>query len=186
MTMLLIAPELDPAGHDLDPRDGLPVLRLLPPPPSAPPYDDELAVPPSAPGPLPPLRELTRARLQVVQDVEAQQPRRTTPSSALPPVRTAARVLVQGLLEVMAGVRPVRQLETRTSPELYLRLEALAPTGPTGQRGPTGLRSLHVQEHQDGVAEVCATVHRNGRAAALALRLEGDRDRWCLTDVAGL
>ena len=57
----------------------------------------------------------------------------------------------------------------------------------TGSRPGTGaVRSVHVQQRPDGVAEVCATVHRGQRMAALALRLEGRDGRWCCTELAGL
>ena len=53
-----------------------------------------------------------------------------------------------------------------------------------GARPVTGaVRSLHVQEHADGVAEVCATVRRGQRMAAVALRLEGLSGRWTCTEL---
>jgi hypothetical protein len=48
------------------------------------------------------------------------------------------------------------------------------------------VRSLHVQERPEGVAEVCATVRRGPRMAAIALRLEGIGGRWCCTELAGV
>jgi hypothetical protein len=48
------------------------------------------------------------------------------------------------------------------------------------------VRSLHVQQRPEGVAEVCATVRRGERTAAIARRLEGVGGRWCCTDLAGL
>ncbi|MDP9434995.1 MAG: Rv3235 family protein, partial [Actinomycetota bacterium] len=107
----------------------------------------------------------------------------------LPPVRPVAHALVQGLLEVLAGVRPVTQLKRRTSTELYDDLEARVHAQPrvTGARPLTGaVQSLHVQEPAPGVAEVCATVRRGPRAAALALRLEHLDGQWCCTSLAGL
>jgi hypothetical protein len=47
------------------------------------------------------------------------------------------------------------------------------------------VRSVHVQERPEGVAEVCATVHRNGRAGAVALRLEGRNGAWRCTELVG-
>ena len=112
-----------------------------------------------------------------------------TPMSDLPPARPVAHALVQGLLEVLAGVRPVTQLQRGTTPELFAQLERVVHGRPraVGARPVTGaVRSLHVQERPDGVAEVCATVRRGPRMAAVALRLEGIRGRWTCTELAGL
>ena len=164
-------------------------LRLLPAPASAPPYDDE--APTGGPGlrlvpPLPPEAQVLRSE-PPAQDPWAVATR--TPAEVLPGSRAFAHALVQVVLEVLAGVRPLRQLQRDTTPELYARLQAGLPVGPRscGPR-PDGrsVRSLHVQERPEGVAEVCATVDRGGRAVALALRLEGLDGRWRCTDLAGV
>ena len=175
-------------------------LRLLPVPPCEPPYDDELVPALSAVahpslrrspvGPLhalPPLRLLPPLPDHDEDDDDAPAPR--TPLSELPPVRPAAHAVVQGLLEVLAGVRSLTQLRRATSLELYEQLEAHVQARPRdrGARPRTGaVRSLHVQERPEGVAEVCATVAVGGRAAAYALRLEGVDGRWRCTELAGL
>jgi len=174
----------------------LPALRLLPAPPSAPPYDDELPAATGRPAgllaPVGPLRALAPAPLRLVPDLppavpageEDERPR--TPADLLPPVRAVAHALVQGLLEVLAGVRPVGQLQRSTTPELFAQLELAVQARPrsTGARPVTGaVRSLHVQERPEGVAEVCATVHRGQRMAAVALRLEGLSGRWTCTEL---
>ena len=183
---------LDPRTPLLRAAPGLPDLVLLPVPVSEPPYDDELP-PPSgarlslvttAPRPVGPLASLPALRL-VAPPVEL------VPASApaVQAVRPVARALVQGLLEVLAGVRPVTQLRRRASPELYADLEELvhAQPRPVGRRPSTGaVLSLHVQQASSGVAEVCATVRQGTRAGALALRLELVAGAWCCTAVAGL
>lgn len=174
----------------------LPALRLLPVPPCAPPYDDELAAPAARPtglrSPLGPVRALAPAPLRLVPDLPTAVPadeddeRPRTPADLLPPARPVAHALVQGLLEVLAGVRPVSQLQRSTTPELFAQLELAVHARPrsTGTRPVTGaVRSLHVQEHADGVAEVCATVRRGQRMAAVALRLEGLSGRWTCTEL---
>lgn len=192
MTMTLPRPvaPVEPAA-DVE----APVLRLVPVPASAPPYDDELADPPAAGPPLLPLRQLRVSRAHLVpvaaraarNDPHEPEPvRERTPTHALPPVRAAATVLVQGLLEVMGGIRPLRQLQASTSDALYAELEAATRR----RRAPADLaagrvRSLHVQHPAQGVAEICATVARSGRLTAVALRLEGDRGRWCCTQAVG-
>ncbi len=180
----------------LVPPQSLPVLRLLPVPVCEPPYDDELAapalalVPDSVRAPLGPLRSLAPLRLvPALPDEDEDASTARTPVRDLPPARPVARALVQGLLEVLSGVRPVSQLQRSTTPELFAELEKVVHgrPRPTGTRPATGaVRSVHVQERPDGVAEVCATVQRGARAAAFALRLEGIGGRWCCTEVAGI
>lgn len=193
-------------------------LRVVPAPPHDPPYDDEPAAPvlrlvrDLAPRDLAPRdlasRDLAprpaRAPVPSLVAVEslgryaADEPAGPT-ATGLPDARRAAQALVQGLLEVRGGVRPVAQLQRDTTPELFAQLEqALLPTRRRGRPraaaahpAPTvgyarAVLSVHVQERPDGVAEVCATVLRAGRAGALALRLEGQRGRWVCTAVAGL
>lgn len=179
----------------LVPGRALPSLRLLPVPPVEPPYDDELpaerlAAVPAPTAPVGPLRHLVPLRLvPAVPDDDEEPLAPRTPVDDLPPVRPVAHALVQGLLEVLAGVRPVTQLQRGTTPELFAQLEQVVHgrPRPTGARPRTGaVRSLHCQVRPEGVAEVCATVVRDGRAAALALRLEGIAGAWCCTEVAGV
>ena len=187
-------PELLP--HAVAPRlraaDDLPELVLRPVPVSEPPYDDELpdrtgarlALVTALPAPVGPLAHLPALRL-VAPPVPSVPPA----APPTPEVRPVARALVQGLLEVLAGVRPVTQLRRRTSLHLYADLEELvrAQARPAGARPSTGsVLSLHVQQPSAAVAEVCATVRRGPRAGALALRLELDAGTWCCTAVAGL
>lgn len=168
--------------------DGLPVLRLLPAPAWEPPYDDEVGLPYVGLQPLPsPLRLLPDVDGDEV-DEDAEPLVARTQRSDLPAPQPFARALVQRLLEVLAGVRPVAQLRFDLSPELYDELEVAVAALPryTGLR-PTArsIRSLHVQERPDGVAEVCATVVRGPRAAAIALRIEGIGGAWCCTELLG-
>jgi hypothetical protein len=189
--MTATTPELlpDTRHPHLRDVDVLPELVLLPVPVSEPPYDDELvdrAAPrlslvTTAPAAVGPLAALPALRLVA------------PPVARVPPVdpaaRPVARALVQGLLEVMGGVRPVTQLRRRTSLDLYADLEELvhAQPRPVGTRPSTGaVLSLHVQQAAPGVAEVCATVRRGRRAGAVALRLELVAGAWCCTAVAGL
>lgn len=172
-------------------------LRLLPAPCSEPPYDDELPrvpalrlVPGTGAGPATP--PVSPTRLRVVPDVQLtllgllDEPPPRTPSAELPAPRAFAHALVQRVLEIRAGLRPLPQLQRDTTPALFLELEKRMAGLPraTGSR-PTraDVRSLHVQQRPDGVAEVCATVRRGARTVALALRLEGERGRWVCTDL---
>ncbi len=164
-------------------------LRLLPVPVSEPPYDDEVVVAASDAlrRPLGPLR--THPSLRLVPDLDEEPSAGRTPLGDLPPARPVAHALVQGLLEVLAGVRPVKQLRSTTSLEMYDRLEQHVQSAPraTGPRpGGGAVRSLHLQERPEGVVEICATVHRGQRPTALALRMEGVDGRWACTQLDGL
>jgi len=183
-----------PAGPDAPgARPAPPALRLLPAPSADPPYDDEISV--RSPAREPALR-LAPAPLRLVPALPGQeQPwaRPRTRLDELAPAHLFARSLVQRLLEVLAGVRPVAQLQRDTSPELYTRLEELVVARPrtTGARPDSrAVRSVHVQTQPQGVAEVCATIKRltpaGPRASALALRLEGLEGRWCCTELLGI
>lgn len=167
------------------PNAARPALRLVPAPISAPPYDDE-------PGGAPRLRLV--APLTVTPDPaplgdDAWLAAERTPTAELPGSQAFARVLVQGVLEVIAGVRPLKQLQRDTTPELYASLADNLTRRPraTGTRpNRRAVRSLHVQERPEGVAEVCATVQRGARTIALALRLEGLDGHWRCTQLVGV
>jgi hypothetical protein len=156
-------------------------LRLLPAPSSEPPYDDE------RPGGLPlPLRP---ADLRSAPPLRLVPPPTSSEVEVLsPPARPFAHALVQRLLEVLAGVRPVAQLRRDTTLDVYDDLERIVTVRPR----PTGLRpdrrsvrSLHVQEQPGGVAEVFATVRRGSRYGAVALRLQHTAGSWRCTAIEG-
>jgi hypothetical protein len=101
------------------------------------------------------------------------------------PAPWAAR-LVQGIAEVLTLDRPAAQLARWVCPEVFddvrrhvdvrRRQQVLGAVTPR----PT-VRSVHVTEPVDGVAEVCALVDDGERARAYALRLEGADGRWRAT-----
>jgi hypothetical protein len=160
-------------------------LRLLPAPDCEPPYDDER--PGGQPLPLRPASMRLAPPLRLVSDAdESTWDRDSTPSADLPPLRPFAHALVQRLLEVLAGVRPLAQLQRDTTFEVYDGLERLLTSRPrpTGARPDRrSIRSVHVQEQPGCVAEVTATVRHGQRYAAIAARIEADRDRWQCTEL---
>lgn len=114
---------------------------------------------------------------------------RRTAVAALPSPQRFCRALLQGLVEVLAGVRPVAQLQRDLTLDAYGELErAVGRAGrATGARPSLrAVRSLHVQTRPEGVAEVCATVERGTRPVAVALRLEGRDGAWQVTDLVGV
>lgn len=162
-----------------------PALRLVSAPVSAPPYDDELNGAPT----LRLVGPVTRPVEPAPFNDEAWLAAERTPTAQLPPSTTFAHTLVQGLLEVLAGVRPLKQLQRDTTPELYQALLVAVTRTPraSGARPHRrAVRSVHVQERPEGIVEVCATVERGPRLAALALRLEGLDGRWKCTELLGV
>jgi hypothetical protein len=161
-----------------------PGLRLLPAPASEPPFDDE-------PGARPVLKLVATAPVVTKPepwDQDTWLASERTPSSLLPPPAGFARVLVQALLEVRAGVRPLQQLRRDTTQEVYSSLRLTLAARGQQDRGSTRclIRSLHVQQRAEGVAEVCATVRQGTRFSAFALRLEGMDGRWRCTELSGV
>lgn len=99
----------------------------------------------------------------------------------------AARLL-QGIAEILTLDRPLSQLARWAGPEVYedlrQRVELRRRAEAQRARGDSArpmLRSLHVSEPADGVAEVCAVVHDGNRSLAYAVRLEGLDGRWRAT-----
>jgi len=112
-----------------------------------------------------------------------------TPRSALPPPGAWAARLAQAVLEVCSAGRPVAQLMRWTSPEVYQDLQSRYV--PRAKRDVSrrkvavseSVRSVHVCEPADGVAEVSVFVAGGERPRALALRIEGWRGRWICTNL---
>ena len=101
---------------------------------------------------------------------------------ALPDPRGWSGRFVQALVEVMAGDRPLAQLVRWTSTEVYDLVGARASSTARARAAARAtVRSVHVTEPDDGVAEVAATVRRGPRLSAVALRLEGLDGRWQCT-----
>jgi hypothetical protein len=111
-----------------------------------------------------------------------------TRASDLPPAQPFAHALVQRLLEVLAGVRPLKQLQRDTSLDVYDELERVLTARPRpGGPRPDGraVRSIRVQQRPEGIAEISATVRRGDRYGALAMRLEGVNGTWRCTELIG-
>jgi hypothetical protein len=101
-------------------------------------------------------------------------------SSTLVDPSSWGRRLFVALLEARAGLRPVRQLANYFSPPVHAGLTAQlsrVPITPNGKR-PATVKSVHVCEPADGVAEVCAVIFTGARYRAIAARLEEYDGRW--------
>jgi hypothetical protein len=100
----------------------------------------------------------------------------------LPDASVAGRQLLVLALEALAGRRPMSQLQPLTSPRTYAALTGRRhPAWCAAGTAPLVLGRVHVCEPVDGVAEISAVAHRNGRAHAVAARLEGLDGRWRCT-----
>ena len=126
-------------------------------------------------------------------DDEDEGPARTARADLPDPQMWAGR-LAQAVVEVCGGERPVGQLLRWTSHEVYTQLAAQhRPRLRSAARPGSNVRvlrqrcdqvrSVHVCEPADGVAEVAVVVAGALRWWALALRLEGLNGRWVLTRV---
>ena len=111
-----------------------------------------------------------------------------TPRAQLPEPTPWAGRLVQGLLEVLSGVRPASQLVRWTTTEVYenvqrrvMQASVESRAGGQPRRLAEVVRSVHVSEPADGVAEICAIVAQGPRCRAVAMRLEGVDGRWQCT-----
>jgi len=197
----------------LDPNrsaDLRPVVRVLPAPRHTPPYDDELELDDRSgaqrrltvlPGQAElPLEWLLRGGLPARPRVplvlvrgNADDAREAdeeddfgplpTPRADLPAPGPWAGRLVQAVVEVIAGDRPLGQLVRWTDEHVYDQVRALVVSRRHGAapRARASVRSVHVTEPLDGIVEVCAVIHDGARAHAYALRLEGADGRWCCT-----
>ncbi|MGY1619639.1 Rv3235 family protein [Geodermatophilus sp. SYSU D00691] len=97
-------------------------------------------------------------------------------------MRHAGRRLLVTALEVLAGRRPLSQLAPLTSHGVHAALaRGNRPRWCTESTSPLLLGPVHVCEPVDGVAEISAVARRDGRAHALAARLEGIDGRWRCT-----
>jgi len=184
-------------------------LRRLPLPCSEPPFDDELGPAPAGGPPRRPSGPGFQGTLALAFVLPSGLPAvpepppdlhlieedghssgefgpRPTRRAALPSPRTWAARVVQAIVEVLSGVRPATQLVRWTTEEVYEQISARVLPGRGGdvEGPPRGVvRSLHVSEPADGVAEVCALVRRGARSTAVALRMEGMDGRWQCTAI---
>ena len=132
-----------------------------------------------------------RARKRPARDLgEDEFAPRQTSRTQLPDPKPWAGRLVQAIVEVVSGLRPVSQLVRWTSADVYesvqgrMRNEPVAPLPArvsSRSRFPEVVRSVHVSEPVDGIAEICAILQQGRRCRAIALRLEGLDGRWQCT-----
>ncbi len=150
-----------------------------------PPFDDEIDAA-TAPGRRPaPILRIVQPRLPFTGPRGGEYGAYERDSAAIPaatdalpdPARWSRRLLI-ALLEARAGLRPVRQLAGHLSPAVQSGLAAEFARSGGPQAARSTVRSVHVFEPADGVAEVAAVVQSAGRYRAIAARLEASDGRW--------
>lgn len=104
-----------------------------------------------------------------------------TRASHLPEPQAWSQNMIRAALEVMDGLRPASQLARWLTPEVHERISRrglLARRRRQRQQRPSTVRSVHVCEPIDGVAEVAAVVVYQNRVRAVAMRMTGVDGRW--------
>jgi hypothetical protein len=157
-----------------------PPIRIRPAPRREPLFDDEIEAGPrlrlvdSELQPRLPFADL----IPVPERRPAACPPRRRP--APPAAGRFGHTLVQGIVEVLNGLRPATQLNGHLSPAIQAALQRgateLARFRGAG-RAPT-VRSVHVSAPAEGTAEISAVVDVSGRCRAIAARIELRHDRW--------
>ena len=114
-----------------------------------------------------------------------------TPSTSLPDPSSTVAVLVQAVIEVLAGTRQPSQLVRWLSADVYTALQRRAGLAARQRRKATSataavarravVSSVRLCQPADGVVEASAVVLDRGRVRAVAVRLEGLDGRWRAT-----
>lgn len=109
----------------------------------------------------------------------------STARADLPDPEQWSGQIAQAIVEVMSGLRPAPQVVRWTTPPVYAviaRRGALAARRRASRSGVLTqravVRSVHVCEPADGVAECSVVVSEGQRVRAMALRLTGQDGRW--------
>ena len=109
----------------------------------------------------------------------------STARADLPEPGPWAGQIAQAIIEVMSGLRPAPQVVRWTTPQVYAviaRRGALAARRRAARSHTVAqraiVRSVHVCEPADGVAECSVVVSEGERVRAMALRLAGQDGRW--------
>jgi hypothetical protein len=112
------------------------------------------------------------------------------PVDPLAEVRAITRGTVQAAMEVLAGIRPIHQLDPRCLAALQhraalIRREITRTGNPALARlhRNSTVRSVRVCEVRDGVYEGSAVVVDDVRARAVAVRLERSKQVWRVTEL---
>ncbi len=128
-------------------------------------------------------RDMDPIDLLDVEERLQRDPSRPFVASALPDPRQWSMALAGGVLEILAGVRPLAQLRRWVVPQLYTEIDnaILCARGTARPATACVPQSAHVWSVRDGVVEICVTVRMGARLRVVAMRLEDFRGRWLAT-----
>lgn len=110
----------------------------------------------------------------------------------LPDPGELLKVLACGIVQVLAGERPVDQLAKMVTADLYAQLrdaalvnmrKRLYSPGKPNPRLQIEVRRVRLEAPRDGVIESVVLLHSDSRTRAVAIRLEGLNARWQATMV---
>ena len=161
-------------------------LRLVVVPTPQPPLQDESIpvrlVRPGVPVPRPVHRPGPRVRAAIGPVLDDDFGPTWSTRNELPDPALAGRRLFTLTLEALAGRRPLSQVQQLASPGVFAALTGRRrPAWCAASASPLLVGRVHVSEPVDGVAEISAVARRDGRAHAVAARLEGIDGRWRCT-----
>lgn len=102
------------------------------------------------------------------------------------------QIVAASVIEIIAGVRPVEQLASHLSDEVYVRLRdrairAAARRAETGQKTPIpslSVGKMTIVVPAEGVVESVVLVRFPERTRAIAIRLEGINRSWRATAIS--
>ena len=146
-------------------------LRLVKVPSTAPPYDCQVHgawCPSGADVPAGPV--LPVAPVAAVSPAAAVSQRSAGPAAAADPVAARPRQLAVVIVEVLAGVRPSRQLVPLATDRVRARAGNLAPLLAAGRR--PRISRIVMSRPADRVVEMTVVVNFGARSRALAMRFE--------------
>lgn len=115
-------------------------------------------------------------------------------TSELPNPEASLKALATGVVEVIAGSRPIDQLSRLLTEEVYQRLSHRARLA-RQNREALGQKTLHQNfsvhnmmnaSPRDGVIESVVLLNSQRRIRAVTIRLEGINNRWRATAVSVL
>lgn len=115
-------------------------------------------------------------------------------TSELPNPEASLKALATGVVEVIAGSRPIDQLSRLLTEEVYQRLSQRAKLA-RQNREELGQKTLHQNfsvhnmmnaSPRDGVIESVVLLNSQRRIRAVTIRLEGINNRWRATAVSVL
>jgi hypothetical protein len=100
-----------------------------------------------------------------------------TSASELPELKIWTERFVHSIVEIWAGRRSPRQVESLCHHRIYSEL--VRQSGSQEEIGH--VRKIHIQEPLDGICEATITIRYQNKLRAMLVRFEGIDKRWLCT-----